>query len=163
MEPVSLTAAAIAAAVITKAFEKTGEILGAKASEQGGKLLLLLKRKEPKTASAIELAQTQPLDYGQASLLEQVKEAAKKDPEIAQAVEVVASEAQTQITQPKLNEIINQIFFKGVQVKGNAKAGDTEQMVATRDRSVNQEAIVDVEVGGDLEVGNTNQKASLEP
>ncbi|MEH2407598.1 hypothetical protein [Nostoc sp.] len=96
MEPVSLTAAAIATLVITKAFEKTGEILGTKASEQGGKLLLLLKRKEPKTASAIELAQTQPLDYGQASLVEQVEQAAKKDPEIAQAVEALADTVKSQ-------------------------------------------------------------------
>ncbi|MBW4685085.1 MAG: hypothetical protein KME40_08280 [Komarekiella atlantica HA4396-MV6] len=96
MEPVSLTAAAIATLVITKAFEKTGEILGEKALEQGGKLLSLLKRKAPNTASAIELAQTQPLDYGQASLVEQVEEAANKDPEIAQAVEALADTVKSQ-------------------------------------------------------------------
>ncbi|MEH2292545.1 hypothetical protein [Nostoc sp.] len=96
MEPVSLTAAAIATLVVTKAFEKTGEILGTKALEQGGKLLSLLKRKEPITASGIELAQTQPLDYGQASLVEQVEQAAKKDPEIAQAVEALADTVKSQ-------------------------------------------------------------------
>ncbi|WP_191758539.1 hypothetical protein [Komarekiella delphini-convector] len=96
MEPVSLTAAAIATLVITKAFEKTGEILGEKALEQGGKLLSLLKRKAPNTASAIELAQTQPLDYGQASLVEQVEEVANKDPEIAQAVEALADTVKSQ-------------------------------------------------------------------
>lgn len=58
MEPVTLIAAAIATLVITKAFEKTGEILGEKALEQGGNLLSLLKRKAPTTATAIELAQT---------------------------------------------------------------------------------------------------------
>ncbi|MCW5317387.1 hypothetical protein GTQ43_27345 [Nostoc sp. KVJ3] len=96
MEPVSLTAAAIATLVITKAFEKTGEILGENVLEQSGKLFLLLKRKAPKTASAIELAQTQPLNYGQASLVEQVEEAAKKDPEIAQAVEAIADTVKSQ-------------------------------------------------------------------
>ncbi|MBG1266716.1 hypothetical protein [Nostoc sp. WHI] len=96
MEPVTLTAAAIATLVITKAFERTGEILGEKALEQGGKLFLLLKRKEPNTASSIELAQTQPLNYGQASLVEQVEEAAKKDPEIAQAVEALADVVKSQ-------------------------------------------------------------------
>jgi hypothetical protein len=91
MEPVTLTAAAIATLVITKAFEKTGEILGEKALEQGGKLLSLLKRKEPTTAKAIEQAQTQPLDYGQAYLIgQQVEEAAKKDNEIAEAVAALA-------------------------------------------------------------------------
>ncbi|MEH1864289.1 MAG: hypothetical protein V7K69_04480 [Nostoc sp.] len=96
MEPVSLTAAAIATLVITKAFEKTGEVLGEKVLEQGGKLFLLLKCKAPNTANAIELAQTQPLDYGQASLVEQVEEAAKKDPEIGQAVEAVADTVKSQ-------------------------------------------------------------------
>ncbi|MEH2392118.1 MAG: hypothetical protein V7K21_10860 [Nostoc sp.] len=96
MEPVLPIAATIATLVITKAFEKTGEILGETVLKQGGKLFLLLKRKEPKTASAIELAQTQPLDYRQATLVEQVEEAAKKDPEIAQAVEAVADAVKSQ-------------------------------------------------------------------
>lgn len=92
----SLTAAAIAILVLTKAFERTGEILGEKALEQGGKLLSLLKRKEPNTAEAIEQAQTQPLDYGQAYLVGQVEEAANKDPEIAQAVEALADTVKSQ-------------------------------------------------------------------
>ncbi len=96
MEPVTLTAAAIATLVITKAFEKNGEKLGEKALEEGGKLLVLLKRKEPSTANDIELAQTQPLDYDQASLVEQVEKAAKKDDEIAQAVEALADAVKSQ-------------------------------------------------------------------
>ncbi|MGI2909604.1 hypothetical protein [Tolypothrix sp. VBCCA 56010] len=158
MEPATLTAAAIATLVIVKAFEKTGEIIGEKAWNEGEKLLVMLRRKQPSTANAVELAQTQPLDYGQASLVEQVEEAAKKDPEIAQAVEAVASEAQTQVTQPKLKEMINQIVIKGVQVKGKAKVGDIE-IEAARDGSVNQEAVVDSEFGDDLDLGNINLKA----
>ncbi|MEH2447355.1 MAG: hypothetical protein V7K18_16580 [Nostoc sp.] len=56
MEPVSLTADAIATLVITKAFKKTGEIIGEK-------LLVLLKRKELSTAKIIKQAKIQPLDY----------------------------------------------------------------------------------------------------
>jgi hypothetical protein len=95
MEPVSLTAGAI---VITKAFEKTGEILGEKALEKGGELLVLLRRKKPDTANAIEEAQQKPLDYGQAYLeaTTKVEEAAKEDPEIAQAVENVADAVKSQ-------------------------------------------------------------------
>ncbi|MEH2108938.1 hypothetical protein [Nostoc sp.] len=97
MEPVSLTAAAIATLVIIKAFEKTGEIIGEKAWNEGEKLLVLLKRKEPSTAKVIEQAKTQSLDYGQAYLIgQQVEEAAKKDPEIAQAVEAVADTVKSQ-------------------------------------------------------------------
>ncbi|AVH69184.1 hypothetical protein [Nostoc sp. 'Lobaria pulmonaria (5183) cyanobiont'] len=120
MEPVTLTAAWIATLVITKAFEKTGEILGEKALEQGGNLLSLLKRKAPTTATAIELAQTQPLDYGQASLVEQVEEVAKKDDEIAEAVAALAKEAQPQLTQTIEN-------YKGINIKGgtNTISGNT--------------------------------------
>ncbi|WP_445631869.1 hypothetical protein [Nostoc sp. DSM 114167] len=97
MEPVSLTAGAIATLVITKAFEKTGEIISEKAWNEGEKLLVLLKRKEPSTAKVIEQAKTQALDYGQADLIgQQVEEAAKKDPEIAQAVEAVADAVKSQ-------------------------------------------------------------------
>ncbi|QLE40653.1 hypothetical protein FD723_09405 [Nostoc sp. C052] len=122
MEPVSLTAAAIATLVITKAFEKTGEIIGEKAWNEGEKLLVLLKRKEPSTAKVIEQSKTQPLDYGQAYLIgQQVEEAAKKDPEIAQAVEAVANEAQPQLT----NTIIEN--WQGINIKGgtNTISGNT--------------------------------------
>jgi hypothetical protein len=60
MEPVSLTAGAIATLVLTKAIEKTGEKLGEKALEKGKELMQLLKRKSPNTASAIELAAQRP-------------------------------------------------------------------------------------------------------
>lgn len=122
MEPVSLTAAAIATLVIIKAFEKTGEIIGEKAWNEGEKLLVLLKRKEPSTAKLIEQAKTQSLDYGQAYLIgQQVEEAAKKDPEIAQAVEAVANEAQPQLT----NTIIEN--WQGINIKGgtNTISGNT--------------------------------------
>jgi hypothetical protein len=122
MEPVTLTAAAIATLVITKAFEKTGEIIGENAWNEGEKLLVLLKRKEPNTAKVIEQAKTQSLDYGQAYLIgQQVEEAAKKDPEIAQAVEAVANEAQPQLT----NTIIEN--WQGINIKGgtNTISGNT--------------------------------------
>ncbi|MEH2161437.1 MAG: hypothetical protein V7K38_10400 [Nostoc sp.] len=122
MEPVSLTAAAIATLVITKAFEKTGEIIGEKAWNEGEKLLVLLKRKEPSTAKLLEQAKTQPLDYNQAYLVgQQVEEVAKKDPEIAQAVEAVANEAQPQLT----NTIIEN--WQGINIKGgtNTISGNT--------------------------------------
>lgn len=122
MEPVTLTAAAIATLVITKAIEKTGETLGEKTLEAGGKLFSLLKRKKPETAKAIEQAQNQPLDYGQAVLIgQQVEEAAKKDPEIAQAVETVATEAQPQLTKTIIEN------WQGINIKGgtNTISGTT--------------------------------------
>lgn len=99
MEPATLTAAAIATLVVTKAFEKTGEMLGEKVVEQGANLTRLLRHKSPSTATAIELAQQQPLDYGQAVL--ELEAAAKTDPEIAQAVKEVeiAAKAEPNLAQ----------------------------------------------------------------
>jgi tRNA U34 5-carboxymethylaminomethyl modifying enzyme MnmG/GidA len=92
-DPATLTAAAIATLIITKAFEKTGERLGEKVLEEGSNLLSLLRHKDPETATVIELAQEQPLNYGQA-VLEKIEAAAKTDPEIAQSVKQVEAVAQ---------------------------------------------------------------------
>jgi hypothetical protein len=93
MEPVTLTAGAIATLVLIKATEtateKATEKLGKLVVEKGGNLLSLLKSKFPSTATAIELSQQQPLDYRKAVL---ELEAATKDPEVAKAVEEVNTE-----------------------------------------------------------------------
>jgi hypothetical protein len=86
MEPVTMTAGAIATLVLVKATEKAGEKLGELIVDKAGKLLSLLKSKLPNTATAIELSQQQPLDYNKAVL---ELEAAMKDPEVAKAVEEV--------------------------------------------------------------------------
>ena len=89
MEPISLTAGAIATLVLTKAFEKTGEKLGENVIEQGGKLMKLLQRKSPDTASAIELvaqrpelAEQHPEIYAVPVLAKKIEAVANNDPEI---------------------------------------------------------------------------------
>jgi cysteinyl-tRNA synthetase len=91
MDPATLSAAAIATLVITKAFEKTGEVLGEKALEQGGKLVRLLKERFPKADSALARVEEKPEDWGEAVL--EVEAAAKDDPEVAEAVQEVATAA----------------------------------------------------------------------
>lgn len=91
MDPATLSAAAIATLVITKAFEKTGEKLGEKALEQGGKLVRLLKERFPKADSALARVEEKPEDWGEAVL--EVEAAAKDDPEVAEAVQEVATAA----------------------------------------------------------------------
>jgi flagellar biosynthesis/type III secretory pathway M-ring protein FliF/YscJ len=124
MEPVELTAAAIATLFLTKALEKTGEKLGEEAFKQGGKLLQLLKRKSPETASAIEkvvqnpeLAEQQPQDYGVAVLIEKVEETAKAEPEVAAALRdwanVVQSQGSTIQNFTKLAEKIGMVVQGG--------------------------------------------------
>lgn len=97
MDPATLSAAAIATLVVTKAFEKTGEVIGEKALEQGGKLVQLLKDRFPNTATAIERVEQQPLNYGEALLISRdVEVAASSDREVAETVDAVAKEVQIQ-------------------------------------------------------------------
>ena len=58
----------------------------------------------------------------------------------------------------KSDEQVNQIFFKGVKVKGGAEIGDVEQ-TTTRDGSVNQEAVTEVEIGGNFKIGKVKQES----
>ena len=103
IDPISLSAEALTTLVLTKALEKGGETLGEKTLEQVGRLIQLLRRKSPVTASAIEkvaeqpeLAEQQPEDYGEAVLVAQVQEAARADEEIAEAVRALAEAVQAQ-------------------------------------------------------------------
>ncbi|MEG4348481.1 hypothetical protein QUA74_01895 [Microcoleus sp. LAD1_D3] len=93
MEPVTMTAGAIATLVLVKATEtateKATEKLGELVVEKADKLLSLLKSKSLSTATAIEFSQQQPLDYSKA--VRELQEATE-DPEIAKAVKEVDTE-----------------------------------------------------------------------
>jgi hypothetical protein len=119
MEP--FTAGAIATLVLTKALEKAGETLGEKVMEKGGKLMQLLKRKSPDTASAIEVAaqhpelvEQQPEDYGEAVLVEKVESAANSDSEIAAAVQALADAVKSQVPATTIEN------WKGINIKGGS-------------------------------------------
>jgi len=119
MEP--FTAGAIATLVLTKALEKAGETLGEKVMEKGGKLMQLLKRKSPDTASAIEVAaqhpelvEQQPENYGEAVLVEKVESAANSDSEIASAVQALADAVKSQVPATTIEN------WKGINIKGGS-------------------------------------------
>jgi hypothetical protein len=104
MEPISLTAGAIATLVVTKAFEKSGEVLGEKALEQSGKLVKLIKEKFPKTSEKLALVPENPEYLGEAVL--EVETAAKQDDEVKATVEAIANAVKSQ---PKYNQMIKNI------------------------------------------------------
>lgn len=115
------TAGAIATLVLTKAIEKAGETLGEKVMEKSGKLMQLLKRKSPDTASAIEVAaqhpeliEQQPKDYGEAVLVEKVESAANSDSEIAAAVQALADAVKSQVPATTIEN------WKGINIKGGS-------------------------------------------
>ncbi len=114
-----LTAGAIGLVTLAsnKFVEKTGEILAEKVFEQGGKVMKLLKRKSPETASELEavaenpaLPPGQPEDIGEAVLVEKIESAAKADPEIRAAVEALATDVQeAEKVNPELEKAIKEL------------------------------------------------------
>ncbi|WOD39072.1 hypothetical protein [Nodosilinea sp. E11] len=103
MEPVSLTAAAIATLVATKAFEKTGEKLTDSVWTLVSNFLTALRKKDPTTAAAIEqvaqqpeLAEQQPATYGTATLVKTVETLAAQNPELQAAAQGIQTAVQAQ-------------------------------------------------------------------
>ena len=103
MEPVTLTASAIAVLIATKAFEKTGEKLTESVWNSVEKFSAYLQRKDPKTAEAIalvakqpELAQQQPTVYGQQALIEKVENLVHNDKELQKLTEAIQTAVQAQ-------------------------------------------------------------------
>jgi len=117
MEPLTAGAIALAYLLLNKTFEKTGEIIVAKGFEQGGKVIELLKRKSPETASELEAAAEhpalppgQPEDFGEAVLVEKIESAAKADPEIRAAVEALGNDVKEAAqVNPELEKAIKEL------------------------------------------------------
>jgi predicted O-linked N-acetylglucosamine transferase (SPINDLY family) len=93
MEPLTTAAIAIGSVVATKALEKTGEKVGEALWDKTGEFIVKLRKQSPQIVAAIEKAPDQPLDYGKAVL--EVEAAAKANPEVAQAVQELATAAET--------------------------------------------------------------------
>lgn len=105
------------------ALQRTGEILMDKSIEQSQKIIRLLKENHPDVANAIELAaqrpelaQQQPLDYGEAVLVEKVEQAANADPEIKAAIEDLAATQEN----PQVAEAVKSVIenWQGINIKG---------------------------------------------
>jgi hypothetical protein len=71
--------------IAQKALEKTGEKVGEAVAQRSARLFAVLKVKSPQTASAIESALEQPLDY-QKTMVE-VEALTATDPEFARAIQ----------------------------------------------------------------------------
>ena len=107
MDPVTISVV-IATMIVQKALEKAGEKLGEQLVQESAKLLSLLRMKSPQTASEIESALEQPLNYRQAVI--EVEALAEEDPVFARAVRelaAVASEESNVRLKTPVREFIN--------------------------------------------------------
>jgi hypothetical protein len=150
MEP--LTTTAIASALLFKAFEKSGEKLGEAVSAKIGQLLNLIREKfkAESVEGILTRAEEEPSEKNKSRLEQELTTQMENDIAFADALKL-------QVKELKSEDQVNQIFFKGVNVKGDAEIGDVEQ-TAQKGGSVTQEAVTQVEVGGNLKIGNVKQK-----
>ncbi|MCL6750994.1 hypothetical protein KBT16_08390 [Nostoc sp. CCCryo 231-06] len=153
MEPLTLTATGIATLIFSEAFKEGGKALGKGVSEKVAQLLNAIREKfqAAGTEGLLTRAQENPIEKNTSRFQGELETQMEED-------EAFANRLQELMTQLKSNETINQIVLKGVEVKGKAKVGDID-LTATRDGSVNQEAVVDSQFGDDLDLGNVNIKA----
>ncbi|NET66815.1 MAG: hypothetical protein F6K63_21480 [Moorea sp. SIO1G6] len=106
MEPLAAAVVAIATVLGTKALEKTGENVGQVVWNQTNQFLESLRNQSPNTVMAIEQAPEQPLDYAEVVL--ELETAAKQNPEVAQAMELLVTTVDAEAL-PNLEEIIQDI------------------------------------------------------
>jgi hypothetical protein len=106
MDPLVMAATAIAATIMTKFWEKTGEQLSEELFEKTEKFYKSLKKKSPKTALAIEQSQKQPLDYGKAVI--DVEVLSQTDGELQASVKELASAAEAE-QNPQLAELVQEV------------------------------------------------------
>ena len=149
MELATLSAAAIATLIITKAFEKAGEELGEKAVSQGEKLLQLLRDKFPHTAVAIEQAELPALDLGEVYLDEtvaqEIEKAASSDNEVKEAVQALTQ------------TVTNQVMASLIKVQGNLETGNMTQKGNPKILTY-QTMLEKIEVGKDAKLGDLTQE-----
>lgn len=108
MEPLTLAATAIAATIMTKFWEKTGEKLSEELFEKSDDFYKSLKRKAPETALAIEKIPQNSSEYGQTVL--EVRAIADSDVEFVEEMESLAAVAQREPNE-KLQQVIEEILY----------------------------------------------------
>ena len=152
MEPISVTAGAIVSLLLIEAAKKGGESLGEGISQKFGQLLKLIedKFKAEAVGGLLTKAQEQPTEKNQLKLQNELSDQMEEDL-------LFATELTELMQDLKSEPNFNQIFFKQVDVKGSAEIAGIEQE-ATGKGSVKQEAVVDVQVGGDLKIGQVKQQ-----
>ncbi|MEM7063942.1 MAG: hypothetical protein AAF572_12355 [Cyanobacteria bacterium P01_B01_bin.77] len=103
MEPLTLAATAIAATIMTKFWEKTGEQLSEELFEKSEEFYKSLRRKAPQTALAIETMPQSTQEYGQVVL--EVSEIAKQDAELVNEMQSLAT-----VVKREPNESLKQVI-----------------------------------------------------
>lgn len=166
MEPVLISASALATLLLTKMLEKAAEKLGeklpdlsAEALKQMSKLKQLLWHQDPQTAEAIEqvvyqpqLVEQQPENYSLDVLTKKMESMAQTNPEVAEVVAALAAA----VTR-KVPVQVRQQMGHGINVQGSFEAGKMIQQAPVGASSIEQTMLEDVKVGKGIKVSDLSQ------
>ena len=149
----SITTAAIASTLIFNLLEKSGEKLGDAMSKKVGQLMNAVRAKFKTRGVEGILTQVE----------ERPTEANKKILQTILEMHVSQDKAfekllKSLIDELKSNSQGNQVLLKDIDVDGNAEIADVSQSAEFRD-GINQEVATNLKIGGDLKIGNIQQKS----
>ncbi|MDJ0577518.1 MAG: hypothetical protein QNJ65_20455 [Xenococcaceae cyanobacterium MO_234.B1] len=153
MEPLSLTAGAIATLIFSKALEKGSEKSVEAIFDKIGQLLNLIREKFQKEGVEGKLtkAQEKPSEKNKSRFEQELTYQMEDD-------EAFAKKLKTLMDELKSDKQVKDIIIEDSKIQGGAEIGDVEQ-TTTRGGSVTQKVVTGVEVGKDLKIGNVKQRS----
>jgi len=149
MEP--LTATAIVTLLFSEAIKEGGKAIGNAVVVGVASIFILIRQKlqDSGTEGLLARAEKQPTDEKSlGKLADELQTQLDEDKEFSEKLQGLIKEVVA-------NEPSLQLVLKGNRVKGSLKAKDISQESS---RSGTQEILTDVEVGGDIDLGNLTQK-----
>lgn len=106
-ELLNTTAISLGSVIATKAYDKAGDAVVNTVFDKAKKFLQSLRKQSPEIVAAIEQADEQPLEYGQAVL--EIEAAARSNSEVAEAMQELSAAAKAQ-PPSSLDEILQKIM-----------------------------------------------------
>ncbi len=147
MEPITLTATAIATIIFSKALETSGENLGEAVSYKITQLFNFIRDKFQQEGVEGKLlkAQENPSEKNQDRFKRELVDVMEDDPDFA-------NQLQTLIEEIKSDEKAHTIFFNGMNIQGNVRLGNVD----LESQGGNMSAVTDSKIGGDFTIGDVN-------
>ena len=149
----SITTAVLVTTLIFKAVEKSGETIGEALTSKISQLINVVREKfKSKNVEGILVqAQEVPTETNKQMFKSILEMQISQDEEFEKTLKSLVNEIQT-------FDQTEQIFLKDIDVSGDAEIGDIVQNKKSSS-SANQEAAVNLKVGGSLKIGNVNQQS----
>jgi hypothetical protein len=155
MEPISTIAITITTIFLTKALEKSGEIFSKAVIEKMGQVIKQIRYYSPETAMAIEAGDVRLLNSSEGLL-----DAIPPDPIFAEFMAVAEAEQnalfQTKLLEVKASKIL-QVMASDIEAV-NLKAKSMKQIVPKASSVVEQIMLSNVNISGDIDLGDLIQE-----